>query len=82
MPRKYSDASIQDFYKCIGENVKKTRESRGITQLELSNRLGYKSISVISKAELCLENKHFNLDQLYRIAKELNIDLCDLIKIS
>ena len=81
MPKTYTDSSLLSFYKQIGLNVKKAREEKGITQLNLSNRLGYKSISVISKAELCIENKHFNLDHLYRISKELEVDLCELVKV-
>lgn len=79
MPQKNLNSSLISFYKQIGLNVKRMREQRGVSQLELSNRLGYKSVSVISKAELCIENKHFNLEHLYRIAKELEIELCDLI---
>jgi transcriptional regulator with XRE-family HTH domain len=80
MPQKYSDENLNNFYIQIGKNVKKAREEQKISQLELSNRLGYKSVSVISKAELCIENRHFTLDHLYRISKELNIDIFQLIK--
>ncbi|WP_304545995.1 helix-turn-helix domain-containing protein [Sulfurimonas microaerophilic] len=80
MPQKITDTSLIAFHKQIGFNVKKAREEKGITQLELSQRLGYTSVSVVSKAEKCIENKHFSLEQLYRIANELKIDLCSLIK--
>lgn len=80
MPKKNIDLSLLSFYKQIGTNVKKAREERKISQLELSQRLGYKSVSVISKSEICIEKKHFNLEHLYKIAQELDIDLCKLIQ--
>lgn len=80
MPSKYTDDSLKEFHRCIGLNVKQAREQKGITQLELSNMLGYKSVSVVSKAELCIEGKYFGLDHLYQIAKVLDIDICDLIR--
>lgn len=81
MPKTNTDSSLLSFYKKIGLNVKKAREEKGITQLDLSNSLGYKSVSVISKAELCIENKHFNLEHLYKISHELEIELCELLKV-
>ncbi len=81
MPKKITDPSLASFYKQIGLNVKQAREERGISQLELSNRLGYKSVSVISKAETCIENKHFSLDHLFRISKELDVELCELVRV-
>ncbi|TDA62371.1 XRE family transcriptional regulator [Sulfuricurvum sp. IAE1] len=80
MPSKYTDDSLEEFHRRIGLNVKLAREQKGITQLELSNMLGYKSVSVVSKAELCIERKYFGIDHLYQIAKVLDIDICDLIR--
>lgn len=80
MPSKYTDKSIEEFHRRIGFNVKCAREQQGITQLQLSNMLGYKSVSVVSKAELCIEGKFFGIDHLYQIAKVMDIDICDLIR--
>lgn len=80
MPHKYTTKALEAFHKQIGLNVKTARESKGITQLELSIRLGYKSLSVISKAERCIEGKYFSIDHLYQIAKELDLDICELIR--
>ncbi|HHH37042.1 MAG TPA: XRE family transcriptional regulator [Epsilonproteobacteria bacterium] len=73
------DEGLEDFHRLIGSNVKKAREAKGMTQLQLSNKLGYKSVSVVSKAEKCIEGKYFNLDHLYKISKELEIDICSLM---
>lgn len=76
----FSDDEIGLMYKLIGENVKKYREMKGISQLQLSNAMGYSSVSLVSAAELCNDGKHFNLEHLYKIAKILEIEMVDLIQ--
>ncbi len=46
-----------------------------MTQLELSLEMGYKSVSLVSAAELCNDGKHFNIEHLYKISKILNVDI-------
>ena len=74
--------AIDDFYKQIGMNVKKYRELKGYTQLQLSQALGHKSVGLVSQAELYLKKQHFNLEHLYKIAYILECDIADLIKTS
>lgn len=76
----FSEDEISLMYKAIGENVKKYREMKGMSQLQLSNAMGYSSVSLVSAAELCNDGKHFNLEHLYKIAKILDIGMSDLIK--
>lgn len=73
---KISQDEILSLYQTIGSNVKKYRKNKGMTQLELSLEMGNKSVSLISAAEPCTNNKHFNLEHLYKISKILNVDLC------
>lgn len=77
----FSEDEIISMYKSIGENVKKYREAKGMSQLQLSNAMGYSSVSLVSAAELCNDGKHFNLEHLYKIAKILDIEICALIQI-
>jgi len=77
----FSDDEIGLMYKRIGENVKKCRERKGMSQLQLSNAMGYSSVSLVSAAELCNDGKHFNLEHLYKIAKILDIEMSKLINI-
>ena len=70
---------MHDFYALIGHNVKRIREERGMSQLEMALTMGYKSASFFGKAELCRDNKHFNLEHLYRLAKALNIDVREFL---
>jgi len=49
-----------------------------ITQLDLALTIGHKSMSTIGKIEAGLEDKHYNVEQLYKIAKVLDINICVL----
>lgn len=71
----FTDDEVSDIYKKIGMKVKALRESRNFTQLELSLEMGYKSVSLVSAAELAADNKHFNIEHLYKISKILNVDM-------
>ncbi len=72
-----SKDDIQNIYKAIGQNVKKIRESRRISQLNLAIAIGHKSVGVISNCEICLQNKHFNIEQLIKIADVLDVNVKD-----
>lgn len=72
-------AELASFYQRIGLNVKKIRELKGLTQLELAQLIGHKSVGHVAKAELYKYDKHFNLEQLYKISKQLDVDLAELI---
>jgi transcriptional regulator with XRE-family HTH domain len=65
---------LREVYKKIGENVKKIRESKNITQLQLAEMIGHKSTTIIAQGEL--GKKHFNIEHLYKISKVLNVSLC------
>jgi len=60
---------IDDFYKLIGSNVKKMRNKKGLSQLQLSQALGHKSVGLVSQSELYLKKQHFNIKHLYKIAE-------------
>ena len=42
----------EQLYKIIGKNVAKFRKEKGLSQLDLSLQMGYKSVSVVSGAEI------------------------------
>lgn len=75
----FSDEKILKMYKIIGQNVKALREKNKITQLELSYKMGYKSVSLVSAAELCTKNKHFNLEHLYKMSKIFDIEISEFL---
>ena len=67
--------TIENAYKKICENVAKARKKRKMSQLALSLEMGYKSVSVISFAEICLNGAHFNLAHLMQISSILEVPL-------
>ena len=73
--------STDEFYKIIGKNVAKFRKEKKLSQLDLSLRMNYKSVSVVSGAEICYQGKHFNLEHLLKISQILDIEICDFFKL-
>ncbi len=71
---------IEDLYRLIGKNVKRTREEKGKSQLDLALSIGHSSAGFVGKAEICIHNKHFNIEHLYKISKVLEIDICEFLK--
>jgi len=71
---------IDSFYIQIGKNVKRLREGKGLTQLQLSQALGLKSVGLISQSELYLKKQHFNLKHLYLIALILECEMNEFFK--
>jgi transcriptional regulator with XRE-family HTH domain len=72
---QFSNKEVSDLYKNIGKKVKELRELKNMTQLDLSLEMGYKSVSLVSAAELCNDGKHFNIEHLYKISKILDEDI-------
>eukprot|EP01022_Parablepharisma_sp_SALTPOND_P036022 TRINITY_DN97399_c0_g1_i1.p3 TRINITY_DN97399_c0_g1~~TRINITY_DN97399_c0_g1_i1.p3 ORF type:complete len:101 (-),score=3.66 TRINITY_DN97399_c0_g1_i1:687-989(-) len=76
-----TENSILELYKKIAKNVQQKRLDCGKTQLDIAyNALELNNDSFVSKLENCGEGKHFNIEQLYRIANYLECDLCEFFK--
>ncbi|MFA6138775.1 MAG: helix-turn-helix transcriptional regulator [Sulfurimonas sp.] len=75
-----TEQNVSNTYKTIGMNVKKIREKNNISQLELSYKMGYKSVSLVSAAELCSSDKHFNIEHLYKMAVIFNVEICEFFQ--
>ena len=69
-----------ELYKIISQNVAKYRKEKGLSQLDLSLAMGYKSVSVVSGAEIYYNGKHFNLEHLLKISQILNIEISEFLK--
>ncbi len=71
-----NEQEIEEFYRVIGKNVKQKREEKGLSQLQLTHLMGFKSVSLVSQAEIC-HNQHFSLKHLFMIASILECDILD-----
>ncbi|WP_366933660.1 helix-turn-helix transcriptional regulator [Sulfurimonas sp.] len=69
------DEEVQSFIKQVSANIKKERQKRGVTQLELALKIGQKSSAFYANAENSAKNRRFNLEHIYKISKALNVDV-------
>lgn len=70
-----NDNNLRTFYSKISNNIIRIRKNKKISQLDLATSIGHTSATFLGKAELLSENKHFNLEHLYKIALALNVDI-------
>ena len=75
-----TNEKMEEIYKQIGQNVKRVRTSKNISQLSLSLAIGHKAVGTISMCELGINNKHFNIEHLYKIADVLEVDVRDFFE--
>ena len=75
-----NDKKMLEIYKVIGQNVKDIRTEKGVSQLALAMAIGHKAVGTISMAEICLNNKHFNIEHLMKIAEVLEVDVCEFFR--
>ena len=72
-----TDEKMLQIYKTIGDNVKRIRKEKNVSQMQLALAIGHKAVGTISMAELCINNKHFNIEHLVKIADVLEVELAD-----
>ena len=80
MPSIADTEEIDGFYRNVSANVKKLRIEKGISQLDMALTIGQKSCTFYNYAENNTNGKHFNLEHIYKIAKALDVDNCELLK--
>ena len=71
---------IDNLFITIGKNVQTKRKEKGISQLELTHRMGFKSVSLVSQAETYYNKQHFSIKHLYMIASILGCELTDFFE--
>ena len=75
-----NETQLKSIYQQIGNNVKTIRKQKNISQLALSLAIGHKAVGTVSMAEIGLNNKHFNIEHLAKIADVLEVDICEFFK--
>ena len=60
----------------VSANVKKYRQEKGFSQMQLALEIGMSGGAYFGRAELRTKNHHFNIRHLAKIAKILNINIC------
>ena len=59
----------------VSANVKKYREQKSLTQLQLALEIGLSGGAYLGRAEIRKNNHHFNIKQLAKISKILDVDI-------
>ena len=77
----FDDGKLEKFYELISKNIIRLRKEKNISQLKLANAIGHQSPTFLGKAELLAENKHFNLEHLYKISMVMDVDICEFFKV-
>ncbi len=80
MSKNLNLLSTDELYILIGKNVARLRKKANMSQLELSLEMGNKSTSLISSAELYKNKRKFNIAQLQKIAKILDVEIKDFFE--
>ena len=62
----------------VSANVKKYREEKGFTQIQLALEIGLTGGAYLGRAEIRKDNHHFNIKHIVKIAKVLDVDICKL----
>ena len=76
----FDDDSLNKFYNIVSQNVIRIRKEKKVSQLKLANSIGHQNATFLGKAELQAENKHFNLEHLYKISTILEVDISEFFK--
>lgn len=75
-----NDDDLKSFYKIISKNVIRIRKNKNVSQLDLATSIGHTSATFLGKAEILAENRHFNMEHIYKIALVLNVDINEFFK--
>lgn len=75
MKKKMKNNMEKDIYYLVGQNIKKQRKLKGLTQLELSKKTyySYEFVRKIESKSACRNT--FSLDTVDKIAKALNVNI-------
>ena len=74
------DNEANELLDLISTNVVKARKEKGYSQLKLATEIGYSSASYIGRMEIRKNGEHFNLIQLFKIAKILDVSIKDIFE--
>lgn len=69
------DAFSNSVLDAVSSNVKRYRELKGFTQLQLALEIGMTGGAYLGRAELRKANHHFNIVHLAKISKVLDVPI-------
>ncbi|MEA2091611.1 MAG: helix-turn-helix transcriptional regulator [Campylobacterota bacterium] len=70
----------EEILDIVSTNVKKYREQKGLTQMQLALEIGMSGGAYLGRAEIRKDNHHFNIKHLSKISKVLDVDICEFFR--
>lgn len=80
LPEIATEKEIEEFFKNVSINVKRLREEKKLSQLEVALMIGQKSSGFYANAENYSHGKRFNLIHLYKLSKVFEVEVEELFK--
>lgn len=74
------DTEANELLDLISSNVVKFRKAKGYSQLKLATEMGYSSASYFGCIEIRKNGQHFNISQLYKISRILDIPIAQFFE--
>ncbi|MBS4067955.1 MAG: helix-turn-helix transcriptional regulator [Sulfurimonas sp.] len=74
------DIEADELLNVISSNVVKIRKAKGYSQLKLATEMGYGSASYLGSIEIRKNNQHFNIRQLYKISRILDVPIVNFFE--
>ncbi|MFA7570754.1 MAG: XRE family transcriptional regulator [Sulfurimonadaceae bacterium] len=72
IPDIVTEEEIEKFFETISYNVKRLRNEKGLSQLEVALSIGQKSSGFYANTENYKHGKHFNLLHFLKLSKFFN----------
>ena len=73
LPNIVTDAEVDLYFRTISYNVKRIRQEKKLSQLEVALSIGQKSSGFYANAENYSHDKHFNLLHLCKLSKLFDV---------
>ncbi len=75
IPDVVNEKEIDDFFQNICENIKKIRQEKGLSQLEVALSIGQKSPGFYANMENYSHGKRFNLIHLFKLSVLFDVSI-------
>ena len=80
MPEIVTEEEIEIFFETISYNVKRLRNEKELSQLEVALSIGQKSSGFYANTENYKHGKHFNLLHLMKLSKLFEVPIEEFFK--
>jgi len=80
IPEIVTEDEIEIFFEVISYNVKRIRNEKGLSQLEVALSIGQKSSGFYANTENYKHGKHFNLIHLLKLSKLFDVPIEEFFK--